>query len=149
MSSPDPAGMRAVIELALADANMAPTEVGYVNAHGTGTPVGDIAESRATFEVFGERVPVSSLKGFVGHTLGACGAIEAAWCVGALTEGFLPACKNLDEVDPECASLDYVRECRDTTERVFVSNNFAFGGINTSMVIRVGAPDVGSEPASG
>jgi len=146
MTSPDPEGMRAVIELALADAHIAPNEVGYVNAHATGTLVGDIAESQATFQVFGGKVPVSSLKGFVGHTLGACGAIEAAWCLGALRDGFLPAGKNLDEVDPECAPLDYVRECRDTTERVFVSNNFAFGGINTSMVIRVGEPlDAGAE----
>lgn len=140
MTAPDPEGMRAVIELALRDAGLRADEVGYVNAHGTGTPLGDIAESRATYEVFGGDVPVSSLKGFVGHTLGACGAIEAAWSLGALTAGFLPACKNLEEVDPECAALDYVRECRPTTERVFVSNNFAFGGINTSMVIRTGEP---------
>ncbi len=141
MTAPDPAGMRAVMELSLADAGIAAEDVGYVNAHGTGTPVGDLAESRATYEVFGGGVPVSSLKGFVGHTLGACGAIEAAWSLGALTRGFLPAGKNLDRVDPACAPLDYLRECRATTERVFVSNNFAFGGINTSLVIRVGEPE--------
>jgi 3-oxoacyl-[acyl-carrier-protein] synthase II len=129
--------MQRAMELALADARLDASDVGYVNAHATATELGDVAESAATHRVFGERVPVSSLKGHLGHTLGACGALEAWIALEAVREGFLPPTLNLDDVDPRCAPLDHVRGApRSADVDVIMSNNFAFGGINTSLVIR-------------
>ena len=135
MVQPDPEGMRRVMELALADAGVAREDVAYVNAHATGTQVGDEAESRATWAVFERAVPVSSQKGFVGHTLGACGALEAIWTIQMAREGCILPNRNLDDVDPRCAPLDYVRELRELPSGVCMSNNFAFGGVNTSIVL--------------
>lgn len=127
--------MHAVMKLALDDARLAPSDVGYVNAHATATTAGDLAESQATFDTFGDRVPVSSLKGHLGHTLGACGAIEPAIAIRMMHAGFLAPTRNLDDVDPQCAPLDYVRGAlRPAKFDVFMSNKFAFGGINTSLV---------------
>lgn len=137
MTNPDPAGMEAVMRLGLADAGLAHHDVDYVNAHATGTTAGDVAESRATHDVFGDRVPVSSLKGHLGHTLGACGAIEAWITIEMMREGWIAPTLNLGEVDPACAALDYVQEKpRPADVRVAMSNNFAFGGINTSLLFR-------------
>ncbi len=135
LTAPRQEGMQRVMELALEDAGIGAGHVDYVCAHATGTEIGDIAESQATAAVFGAQVPVASLKGFVGHTLGACGAIEAAWCLAMMREGFLAACRNLETVDSRCAGLDYVRAPRQQTPRVVMTNNFAFGGINTSLVL--------------
>ena len=135
LTNPSPDGMRRVMELALEHAGLGPRDIEYVCAHGTGTPVGDVAESQATYELFGDGVPVSSLKGYVGHTLGACGAIEAAWTLAMMRGGFLAPNRNLDNPDPECSPLDYVREVREAHPRVTMTNNFAFGGINTSIVL--------------
>jgi 3-oxoacyl-[acyl-carrier-protein] synthase II len=137
ITNPDAAGMQRVMELALADAGLTPDQVGYVNAHGTATKLGDIAESVATANVFGRHVPVSTLKSFMGHTLGACGAVEAWLTVHMMGEGWLAPTLNLDEVDPECAPLDHVRGSpRAVGVEHAVSNNFAFGGVNTSLVFR-------------
>jgi 3-oxoacyl-[acyl-carrier-protein] synthase II len=137
LTQPDSGGMQRAMELALADARLDASDVGYVNAHATATELGDVAESAATHRVFGERVPVSSLKGHLGHTLGACGALEAWITLEAVREGFLPPTLNLDDVDPRCAPLDHVRGApRSADVDVIMSNNFAFGGINTSLVIR-------------
>ena len=129
-------GMRAAIELGLEDAGLTPDDVEYVNAHATATDVGDIEESHATRDVFARAVPISSIKGTMGHTLGACGAIEVITCTQMLRDGWIAGTKNLDEVDPRCAELDYVRETRAAAPRVVMSNNFAFGGVNTSIVLR-------------
>jgi 3-oxoacyl-[acyl-carrier-protein] synthase II len=136
VTNPTPDGMRGAMELALKDARLGPKDIQYVNAHATGTPVGDTAESRATHALFGTGVPTSSLKGHFGHTLGACGAIEAALTIGMMNHGFIAPTRNLEEVDPECAELDYVRAQRDAKLDVVMSNKFAFGGINTSLVFR-------------
>ncbi len=139
LTAPRKEGMQRVMELSLADAGIGPDLIDYVCAHGTGTEIGDIAESQATEAVFGKKregsPAVASLKGYVGHTLGACGAIEAAWCVSMMREGFLAPNRNLVDVDPRCGVLDYVREVRDVRPRFVMNNNFAFGGINTSMVL--------------
>jgi 3-oxoacyl-[acyl-carrier-protein] synthase II len=136
-TSPSADGMRGAMQLALKDAGLEPTQIDYVNAHATGTPVGDAAESLATHGLFGSRVPVSSLKGHLGHTLGACGAIEAALTIGMLRGDWIAPTKNLEEVDPRCAALDYVRgEPRDAKLSAVMSNKFAFGGMNTSLVFR-------------
>lgn len=135
VTAPSAPGMAAAMALALEEASLSPSDIHYVNAHATGTRIGDIAESIATRDVLGPNVPISSTKGFTGHTLGACGAIELAFCVAMMKDGFLAPNKNLETLDPECAKLDYVRELRDRGPRRAMNNNFAFGGINTSLVI--------------
>lgn len=137
VTSPSPEGMAAAIRAALKDAGLPADAIGYVNAHGTGTELGDLAESQATNAVLGARVPFSSTKGATGHTLGACGAIEAALSLVMLHEGFAAPTRNLVNVDPRCAPLDHVQGGlrRIALEHV-MSNNFAFGGIDTSLIFR-------------
>jgi 3-oxoacyl-[acyl-carrier-protein] synthase II len=137
MTNPDPAGMEAVLRLALADARLDASQVDYVNAHGTATEVGDIAESQATHRVFGGGVPLSSLKGHLGHTLGACGALEAWMTLGMLREGWFAPTLHLEKVDERCGPLDYIMgEPRKLRADIVMSNNFAFGGVNTSLLFR-------------
>ena len=125
------------MELALADAGLRPGDIDYVNAHGTATEAGDIAESLATNAVFGERIPTSSLKSFIGHTLGAAGSIEAWLSIEMLREGWFAPTLNLDRADPRCGALDYIRGTgREIDADLVMSNNFAFGGVNTSLVFR-------------
>ncbi len=128
--------MQDAMRAALADARLSASDIGYVNAHATATELGDQLESQATYAVFGDRVPVSSLKGHLGHTLGACGAIEAAICIHMMRRGFVAPTLNLENVDPRCAPLDYVRGgVRETSFDISLSNKFAFGGLNTSLVL--------------
>jgi 3-oxoacyl-[acyl-carrier-protein] synthase II len=142
MTNPSAEGMERVMRLALADAGLDAGDVDYVNAHATGTEVGDIAESEATLRVFGPRVPVSTLKGHTGHTLGACGALEAWMSLEMVREGWVAPTHNLQEPDPRCAALDYVMGApRELDAETIVSNNFAFGGVNTSLVFRVWAEE--------
>jgi 3-oxoacyl-[acyl-carrier-protein] synthase II len=137
VTQPNPATMKIAMELALADAGLPPSAIGYVNAHGTGTQHGDIAESQATFEVFGKHIPISSLKSYMGHTLGACGALEAWACVEMMREGWFAPTINLKQLDPACAELDYiVDKGKDLQCEYVMSNNFAFGGINTSLIFK-------------
>lgn len=137
ITNPDREGMQRVIELALADASLGASAISYVNAHGTATRLGDVAESEATYRVFGSRVPVSTLKGSLGHTLGACGALEAWVTIGMMREGWVAGTRNLERVDEACAPLDYVRETwRSHRAEIAMSNNFAFGGVNTSLIFR-------------
>ena len=137
MTNPSAEGMAGAMRLCLKDAGTAVDEIDYVNAHGTATELGDIAESLATHQILGERIPFSSTKSFTGHTLGACGSIEVAFCLAMMRDGFLPPTRNLDEVDPRCAPLDYVRgACRAARPKTIMTNNFAFGGINTSLLLR-------------
>lgn len=136
VTNPSSDGMRGAMELALRSAGCAADDIDYVNAHATATSIGDVAESRATYELFGDRVPVSSLKGHLGHTLGACGSIELALSISMLREGWIAPTRNLDVVDPQCAPLGYVtREARDARLQRILVNKFAFGGINTSLVV--------------
>jgi 3-oxoacyl-[acyl-carrier-protein] synthase II len=135
VTNPSRDGMRGAMELALRSAGTAADTIDYVNAHATATVIGDIAESQATFAVFGDRVPVSSLKGNLGHTLGACGAIEAALTLCMLRGGWIAPTRNLEVVDPQCAPLDYVMGApRQARLRRVMSSKFAFGGINTSLI---------------
>jgi 3-oxoacyl-[acyl-carrier-protein] synthase II len=137
LTNPDPAGMEQVMRLGLEDAGLPADAIGYVNAHATGTEAGDLAESQATFAVFGGATPVSTQKGHVGHTLGACGALEAWLSIEMMREGWFAPTLNLEEVDARCAPLDYVRGAPLRLETDLVaSHNFAFGGINTSLVLR-------------
>ncbi len=136
VTNPSADGMRGSMELALKSAGCAPDAIDYVNAHATGTAIGDIAESQATFALFGDRVPVSSLKGNLGHTLGACGALEVAFSIAMLREGWIAPTRNLEVVGDHCAPLDYVMgEARARKLSRVMCNKFAFGGINTSLVV--------------
>jgi 3-oxoacyl-[acyl-carrier-protein] synthase II len=137
VTHPSATTMQIAMELALADAQLPPSAIGYVNAHGTGTQHGDVAESQATRSVFRDRVPVSSLKSYMGHTLGACGALEAWMTIEMMRADWFAPTINLSQVDPECAELDYiVKEGRELQCEYVMSNNFAFGGINTSLIFR-------------
>ncbi|MFW5920308.1 MAG: beta-ketoacyl-ACP synthase [Polyangiales bacterium] len=135
LTMPSQDGMRRVMELSLQAAGLSPDDVDYVNGHGTGTEIGDITESRATRELFGRAVPYSTQKGYVGHTLGACGAMETAWTIEMMRNGWIAPCRNLEELDSRCGELDYVREPREAKLGIVMKNNFAFGGINTSILL--------------
>jgi len=134
----DGGGARRCMELALADAALEPSDVGYVNAHATSTPAGDEVEARAIRSVFGacaRRLPVSSTKSATGHMLGAAGAVEAIFSVLALETGWLPPTLNLDHPDPAC-ELDHVaHKPRRSDVRVAISNSFGFGGTNATLVL--------------
>jgi 3-oxoacyl-[acyl-carrier-protein] synthase II len=127
------------MRLALSDARVQPGEVGYVNAHGSSTPLNDPTETIAVKQVLGDhayRVPVSGTKGYYGHALGASGAIEAAICSLALANRWLPPTVNLSSPDPAC-DLDYVANAgRDAEPETILSNSFGFGGINACLVMR-------------
>ncbi|HWB75159.1 MAG TPA: beta-ketoacyl synthase N-terminal-like domain-containing protein, partial [Nannocystaceae bacterium] len=133
-TSPSVEGMAGAMQRALDDAGISARDVDYVNGHGTATELGDIAETHATLQVLGNGVPLSSTKSYTGHTLGACGAIESVFAIRSLTDGFAPPTRNLDEIDPRCAAIDYVRELRELQLDCVMNNNFAFGGINTSLL---------------
>jgi len=133
-TSPSIEGMAGAMQRALADARLQPDAIDYVNGHGTATELGDIAETHATARVLGPGVAISSTKSYTGHTLGGCGAIESVFAIASMNAGMMPPTRNLDEVDPRCATLDYVRELREQPLVRVMNNNFAFGGINTSLV---------------
>jgi 3-oxoacyl-[acyl-carrier-protein] synthase II len=137
VTQPNADTMKIAMQLALQDAGLPAAAIGYVNAHGTGTQHGDVAESQATMKVFGSRIPISSLKSYMGHTLGACGALEAWFSIEMMNEGWFSPTINLKNVDPQCAELDYIAgEGRPLQCEYVMSNNFAFGGINTSLIFK-------------
>lgn len=141
VTQPNSETMKVAMQLALSDAGLAPADIGYVNAHGTGTQQGDIAESHATAQVFGSQMPISSLKSYMGHTLGACGALEAWISIEMMREGWFAPTLNLNQLDPQCAQLDHIRgEGRRLDCEYVMSNNFAFGGINTSLIFKRNTP---------
>lgn len=133
---PSERGMESVMRDALLDAKMSPDEIGYINAHATATPKGDIFESIAVHRVFGSTTPISSIKGYTGHMFGGGGAFETIVSLMAIVDSFLPANKNLETIDPACAPLNYLREHQRVSIRAAMNNNFAFGGINTSIIIK-------------
>lgn len=136
VTRPDSEMMGRCIQQALNDAQVEAAQIEYVNAHGTSTDQGDVAESQATLRILG-RKPISSLKSYFGHTLGACGAIEAWLSIEMMQrQQFVPTL-NLDHIDPACAELDYIRgQIRPMSAKMIMSNNFAFGGINTSLIFK-------------
>jgi 3-oxoacyl-[acyl-carrier-protein] synthase II len=139
MTAPDREGRGAAraISAALVDAGLAPGDVGFVSAHGTGTPYNDAMEAVAISRVFGaRRVPVNSIKGAIGHTLGAAGAFETVLCVGVMESGLVPPTAGLAHVDPACASLDLVQGApRSVPARVSVSTSSGFAGANAALVL--------------
>ncbi|MFL0809883.1 MAG: beta-ketoacyl-ACP synthase [Agarilytica sp.] len=137
ITQPNPKTMQIAMELALRDAQLEPSAIQYVNAHGTATDQGDIAESNATENLFGSSIPLSSLKGNFGHTLGACGAVEAWASINMMQQGWFAPTLNLASPDERCGNVDYIMgKGREMECDIFMTNNFAFGGINTSLIFR-------------
>ncbi|EAS45461.1 beta-ketoacyl-ACP synthase [Photobacterium profundum] len=137
VTQPQQETMQLCMEMALKNADLSPESIDYVSAHGTATEKGDIAESNATANIFGDKAPISSLKSYFGHTLGACGAIEAWLSLEMMHTGWFSPTLNLDNIDERCGALDYIRgEGRNINCQYIMSNNFAFGGINTSLIFK-------------
>ena len=137
ITQPQQETMQRCMELALRDAGIRPEQVGYVNGHGTATEQGDIAETQATEALFGSRMPISSQKSYLGHTLGACGALESWFSIEMMNSGWFAPTLNLDHIDPRCGRLDYIRgQGREIDTDYVMNNNFAFGGVNTSLVFK-------------
>lgn len=138
ITSPNRDKMKSALELALKDANLSPDKIGYVNAHGTATLHGDLAETNATYDVFKREVPISSIKSYTGHTLGACGAVEAIMTLDMAHKKWFCPTLNLNSVDEDCGKLGYIKgQGQEISTDYVMSNNFAFGGINTSLIFKV------------
>jgi len=137
VSQSDDVSMALCMRTTLDAAGLSPREIGYVNAHATGTPQGDAAEAKAVRAVFGPDIPVSSLKGNMGHTLGGSGPIELAATIEMMNSGTIYPTHNLEEVDPACAGIGHVREKTPHKFSTFLKNSFAFGGINSAIACSV------------
>jgi 3-oxoacyl-[acyl-carrier-protein] synthase II len=133
-------GITATLRLALDDAGIKPDDVDFISAHATATKMGDVIESQAIDEVYGQgKKPwVTGLKSYMGHTMGTCGAIEMILSLYMMEEGFLAPTLNLDHVDERCAMLRHVRELTETQVRTTAIQNFAFGGVNTCLLVTNG-----------
>lgn len=137
VTQPTAETIETVMRMALKDANLTPEEIGFISGHGTATEFGDVVETVATHAVFGDKIPIHSLKSYFGHTLGACGAMEAWLAIEMKRCGWFAPTANLKSVDPRCAPLDYImQEGRHLQAEYVMSNNFAFGGINTSLIFK-------------
>ncbi len=137
VTQPQKATMQICMQMALDQAELTAEQIGYISAHGTATERGDVAESQATHAIFGSQPPISSLKSFFGHTLGACGAVEAWLGLEMMAEGWFAPTLNLETPDPACGVLDYIQGSgRQLQIDYLMSNNFAFGGINTSLIFK-------------
>ncbi len=137
VTQPQQETMQICMEMALKNADLSADKIGYVSTHGTATERGDIAETNATQKVVGSQTPVSSLKSYFGHTLGACGAVEAWTAIEMMNRGWFNPTLNLNNVDPLCGDLDYITGTgREIDCEYIMSNNFAFGGINTSLIFK-------------
>ncbi|MCK9467768.1 MAG: beta-ketoacyl-ACP synthase [Porticoccaceae bacterium] len=136
VTQPEAETMYRAMAQALENAALCPDDVGYISAHGTATDRGDIAESQATYRLFGDSTPISAFKSFTGHTLGACGALETLVAIEMMKRGWFHPTVNLDNIDEACAPLDYIRGAgRQLEVECVMNNNFAFGGINTSLLL--------------
>lgn len=136
IANPDPAPLTQCMQAALDDAHIPISDVDYVNAHATGTVSGDEAESRAIAKLFGSHIPVSSLKGHLGHTMAACGALELIACVNMLRTGTLIPTRNLDNPSPQCSGIRLLRQVEHADITTVIKNNFALGGINCTVALR-------------
>jgi len=140
ITDPDKEGARRCIQLALNDAGVSPQDIDYVNPHATATTVGDRNETQALKEIFGDGASsllVSGTKSMTGHLLGAAGAVEGIICALAIENGIVPPTINLDNIDPACAGLDFVKDtARKADIRYALSNSFGFGGTNAALVFK-------------
>lgn len=134
---PNKSTMAKVMQMALDNAQLSSDEIDYISGHGTATVHGDIAETTATQEVYGSKIPFSTIKGYVGHSLGNCAALEAWLSIQMMNENWFNATPNLDNIDERCGELDYIQaNPRELQAKYIASNNFAFGGVNTSLIIK-------------
>jgi len=137
IAQPHSESIASCIKGALSSSGISPSQIGYINAHATGTPLGDKAEAAAISEVFGGGTPVSSLKGHLGHTLGASGAIELAASINMINDGKLIPTKNLSIPDDNCANIMHVKTGdKHLNIDYYIKNSFAFGGINAVLILR-------------
>lgn len=136
IANPNANSIERCMQKALNDAGVCSEEIDYINAHATATIQGDLAESEAIFNIFGSNAPVSSLKGHLGHAMAASGALELVAMVNMLNQGFLIPTLNLDNVDESCSNILHVRKLEEANLNTVIKNNFALGGINSSLVIR-------------
>jgi 3-oxoacyl-[acyl-carrier-protein] synthase II len=141
IANPDVGAMLECMRLALEDAGVAAHELDYINAHATGTLQGDVAEAEAIRRLVGDRVPVSSLKGHLGHTMAASGSIELAASIGMMQRGELVATRNLRQIDERCGGLLHLQQNRKAEPKLILKNNFAMGGINVTVIIRSSTHD--------
>jgi 3-oxoacyl-[acyl-carrier-protein] synthase II len=134
---PNQDGITATIRNGLKDAGIGPDEVDFISAHATATKMGDVIESNAIHRVFGDASPlVTGLKSYMGHTMGSCGAIETILTLYMMQEGFVAPTLNLEKIDPRCAAIRHATELMDYPVRVASIQNFAFGGVNTCLLLR-------------
>jgi 3-oxoacyl-[acyl-carrier-protein] synthase II len=136
MSNPSSTGMMKTMKLALENASLSPDDIDYINAHATATEAGDIAEAEATRTIFGDKVPVNATKSYTGHTLGACGAHELIYSLLMMKNNVIYPTINVKNIDERCTGFNLVREKTTKELNTVISNNFAFGGINTSIILR-------------
>jgi 3-oxoacyl-[acyl-carrier-protein] synthase II len=133
---PNLEGITETIRLGLKDAEIAPDEVDFVSAHATATKMGDIIEAQAIGRVYGSSPVVAGLKSYMGHTMGSCGAIEAIMTVYMMEEGFIAPTLNLKKVDERCAMIRHAKDLLESDIRIGTVQNFAFGGVNTCLVLK-------------
>lgn len=137
VTNPSSQYMEECMQLALKKSNLRADEIDYINAHGTGTTNGDEAEGSATYRIFGSKTPISTLKSYMGHTLGACGSLEIGMSLLMQRNQWFAPNLNLKEVDPNCGDLNLIQDQGLVLDpKLIMSNNFAFGGVNTSLIIK-------------
>jgi len=141
IANPDAGAMFDCMRLALEDAGLAADDLDYINAHATGTIQGDVAETKAIRQLVGDRVPVSSLKGHLGHTMAASGAIELSASIGMMHHSKLVATRNLKQIDPDCHGIRHLQQNQSAQVTYVLKNNFAMGGINSTLIIRSSTHD--------
>ena len=133
---PNLQGITETIRIGLRDAQLSADQIDFISAHATGTKMGDVIEAQAIHDVYGDRPPVVGLKSYMGHTMGSCGAIETIILLHLMKEGYIVPTLNLDEVDERCAMIRHSRDVRDYRVRIAAVQNFAFGGVNTNLLIK-------------
>jgi 3-oxoacyl-[acyl-carrier-protein] synthase II len=136
MSTPSKEGMYFTMKEALKNAQLEPENIDYISAHATATEAGDIAESQATYEIFKNKTPLSATKSFTGHTLGACGAHELIYSIFMLENNIIFPTINFKDLDERCSPINIITENTKKELNIILSNNFAFGGINTSLLVK-------------
>lgn len=133
---PNMNGITETIKLGLENAKIGPDEVDFVCAHATATKMGDVAEAMAIYKAYGDSPYVTGLKGYMGHTMGSCGVIEAIITLYMMEQGIIAPTLNLDEVDERCSMIRHTKKLRESDIRIAAIQNFAFGGVNTSLLIK-------------
>ncbi|MCP3944568.1 MAG: beta-ketoacyl-[acyl-carrier-protein] synthase family protein [Desulfobacteraceae bacterium] len=136
MTTPQASGMVQCMEGALENANCQPAQIDYINAHATGTRLGDVAEAQAIAMLGNHKIPVSATKGYTGHTLAASGVMESIFCLQMMAKSVIIPTRNLDRIDPDCAGICHVQKIIEKPLNLVMTSNFAFGGINATLILK-------------